>query len=79
MILTNYHPLSNFVIKRSLSLFHLNTALSQENIKVREHLIQSTKTDFDTIANSESNSHQLIKFNKLVMNYVQDKQMVEEP
>ena len=40
--------------KSSLSLFHLNTSSLSKNIDDFEHLIQSTKTDFDIIAVSES-------------------------
>ena len=58
--------LKEFTDKSSLSLFHLNTSSLSKNIDDFEHLIQSTKTDFDIIAVSESritkkkNSHQLI-------------------
>ena len=55
MILINYKPLQEFTDKSHLSLF----------INDLEHLIQSTKTNFDIIAVSESRiikntSHQLI-------------------
>ena len=43
-----------FTDKSSLSLFHLNTCSLSKNIDDFEHLIQSTKTDFDIIALSES-------------------------
>ena len=57
--------LKEFTDKSSLSLFHLNTSSLSKNIDDFEHLIQSTKTDFDIIAVFESritkkNSHQLI-------------------
>ena len=57
--------LKEFTDKSSLSLFHLNTSSLSKNIDDFEQLIQSTKTDFDIIAVSESritkkNSHQLI-------------------
>ena len=56
--------LKEFTDKSSLSLFHLNTSSLSKNIDDFEHLIQSTKTDFDITAVSESritkkNSHQL--------------------
>ena len=46
--------LKEFTDKNSLSLFHLNTCSLLKNIDDSEHLIQSTKTDFDIIAVSES-------------------------
>ena len=46
--------LKQFTDKSSLSLFHLNTSSLSKNIDDFEHLIQSTKTDFDIIAVSES-------------------------
>ena len=46
--------LKEFTDKSSLSLFHLNTSSLSKNIDNFEHLIQSTKTDFDIIAVSES-------------------------
>ena len=46
--------LKEFTDKSSLSLFHLNTCSLSKNIDDLEHLIQSTKTDFDVIAVSES-------------------------
>ena len=46
--------LKEFTDKSSLSLFHLNTSSLSKNIDDFEHLIQSTKTDFDIIAVSES-------------------------
>ena len=46
--------LKEFTVKSSLSLFHLNTSSLSKNIDDFEHLIQSTKTDFDIIAVSES-------------------------
>ena len=46
--------LTGFTDKSSLSLFHLNTCSLSKNIDDFEHLIQSTKTDFDIIAVSES-------------------------
>ena len=45
--------LKKFTDKSSLSLFYLNTSSLTKNIDDFEHLIQSTKTDFD-IAVSES-------------------------
>ena len=46
--------LKEFTDKSSFSLFHLNTSSLSKNIDEFEHLIQSTKTDFDIIAVSES-------------------------
>ena len=46
--------LKEFTDESSLSLFHLNTSSLSKNIDDFEHLIQSTKTDFDIIAVSES-------------------------
>ena len=46
--------LKEFTDKSSLSRFHLNTCSLSKNIDDFEHLIQSTKTDFDIIAVSES-------------------------
>ena len=46
--------LKEFTDKSSLSLFHLKTCSLWKNIDDFEHLIQSTKTDFDIIAVSES-------------------------
>ena len=46
--------LKEFTDKSSLSLFHLNTYSLSKNIDDFEHLIQSTKTDFDITAVSES-------------------------
>ena len=46
--------LKEFNDKSSLSLFHLNTCSLSKVIDDFEHLIQSTKTDFDIIAVSES-------------------------
>ena len=46
--------LKEFTNKNSLSLFHLNTCSLSKNKDNFEHLIQSTKTDFDFIAVSES-------------------------
>ena len=43
-----------FTDKNSLSLFHLNTCSLSKNIDDFEYLIQSTKTNFDIIAVSES-------------------------
>ena len=45
--------LKEFTDKSSLSLFHLNTCSLSKNIYDFEHLIQSTKTDFDIITVSE--------------------------
>ena len=46
--------LKEFTDNSSLSPFHLNTSSLSKNIDDFEHLIQSTKTDFDIIAVSES-------------------------
>ena len=46
--------LKEFTDKSSLFLFHLNTCSLSKNIDDFEHLIQSTKSDFDIIAVSES-------------------------
>ena len=46
--------LKEFTNKSSLSPFHLNTSSLSKNIDDFEQLIQSTKTDFDIIAVSES-------------------------
>ena len=46
--------LKEFTDKSYLSLFHLNTCSLSKNIDDFEYLIQSTKTDFDIIAVSES-------------------------
>ena len=46
--------LKEFTDKISLSVFHLNTSSLSKNIDDFEHLIPSTKTDFDIIAVSES-------------------------
>ena len=46
--------LKEFTDKSSLFLFHLNTYSLSKNIDNFEHLIQSTKTDFDIIAVFES-------------------------
>ena len=46
--------LKEFTDKSSLSLFHVNTRSFSKNVDDFEHLIQSTKTDFDIIAVSES-------------------------
>ena len=46
--------LKEFTDKSSLFLFHLNTCSLSKNIDDFECLIQSTKTDFDIIAVSES-------------------------
>ena len=46
--------LKGFTDKSYLSLFHLNTCSLSKIIDDFEHLIQSTKTDFDIIAVSES-------------------------
>ena len=46
--------LKEFTDKSSLSLFHLNTSSLSKNIDDFEHLVQSTKTDFDIIVVSES-------------------------
>ena len=46
--------LKEFTDKSSLPLFHLSTSSLSKNIDDFEHLIQSTKTDFDIIAVSES-------------------------
>ena len=46
--------LKEFTDKSSLLLFHLNTYSLSKNIDDFEHLIQSTKTDFDIIAVFES-------------------------
>ena len=48
------YTLKEFTVKSSLSLFHLNTSSLSKNIDDFEHLIQSTKTDFDIIDVSES-------------------------
>ena len=46
--------LKEFTDKSYLSLFHLNACSLSKNIDDFEYLIQSTKTDFDIIAVSES-------------------------
>ena len=46
--------LKEFTDKTSLSLFYLNTCSLSKNIDDFENLIQSTKTDFDIIAVSET-------------------------
>ena len=46
--------LKEFTDKRSFSLFHLNTSSLTKNIDDFEQLIQSTKSDFDIIAVSQS-------------------------
>ena len=46
--------LKEYTDKSSLFLFHLNTSSLLKNIDDFEHLIQSTKTNFDIIAVSES-------------------------
>ena len=46
--------LKEFTDKSSLFLFHLNTCSLSKNIDDFEHLILSTKSDFDIIAVSES-------------------------
>ena len=46
--------LQEFTNISSLSLFNLNTSSLSKNIDDFEHLIQSTKTDFDIITVSES-------------------------
>ena len=60
VIYSNYYDiyqlqtLKEFTDKSSLSLFHLNTCSLSKNIDDSEHLIQSTKTDFDITAVSDS-------------------------
>ena len=46
--------LKEFTDKNFLSLFHVNTCSLSKNIDDFEHLIQSTKTDFDIIGVFES-------------------------
>ena len=60
VINSNYYDIDKvqnwkeFTNESSLSLFELNTCSLSINIDDFEHLIQSTKTDFDVIAVSES-------------------------
>ena len=53
-VINQFQTLKEFTDKSSRSLFHLNTCSLSRNIDDLEHLIQSTKTDFDIIAVSES-------------------------
>ena len=77
--------LKEFTDKSSFSLFHLNTCSLSKNIDDFDHLIQSTKTDFDIIAVSESriNKNKLppidIVFQTIVANSVQQKPMLVVP
>ena len=53
MISINCKPWTNLLIK-AVFLFHLSTCSLSKSKDDLEHLIQSTKTDFDIIAVSES-------------------------
>ena len=57
--------------KSSLSLFHLNNCSLSKIIDAFEHLIQSTKTDFDIIAVSESSitKNKFPQFDRSIPNY----------
>ena len=63
--------LKEFTEKSSLSLFHLNTCSFSKNMDDIEHLIQSTKNDFDIIAVSESriNKNKLPPIDISIPNY----------
>ena len=62
--------LKEFTDKSSLFLFHLNTCSLSKNIDDFEHLIQSTKSDFDIIAVSESISkYKLPQIDTSIPNY----------
>ena len=77
LINSNYYDidqlqtLKEFTDKSSLSLFHLNTCSLSKNIDDFEHLIQSTKNDFDIIAVSESRitKNKLPPIDRSISNY----------
>ena len=64
--------LKEFADKSSLSLFLLNICSLSKNIDDSEHLVQSTKTDFDIITFSESriNKNKAPPINISILNYI---------